>query len=224
MNGEPALNRMDTGRICTRSAAGLALLRCVAVFSLLAQIGAVDAPADQYFGTLKMSALRIRYETMQLKKRYETHELLPDQTLHLLLLTESAYTDWAGRYPTDSWLSSTGYAMALLYAELPGTQARDRAVALFTYVKSRFPKTPYAGKSRDALHRGVSVKAEPAWAAQTPKPSPLPSAPPSGAASPLPSPVVSPSPAPLHRRPDDDPSLTFITLDQDDHPGGSISH
>lgn len=208
----------------TRRLAGPALPRCVAVFSLIAQIGAVDAPADQYFGTLKMSTLRIRYETMQLKKRYETHELLPDQTLHLLLLTENAYTDWARRYPKDSWLSSTGYAMALLYAELPGTQARDRAVALFTYVKSRFPKTPDAGKSRDALHRGISVKPEPAWAVQSPSPSPLPSAAPSAAGSPLPSPVASPSPTPLHRRTDDDPRLTLITLDHDDHPGRSVPH
>ncbi len=156
------------------------------------QLAAVTAPADQYFGKLKMSALRIRYETMQLKKRYETHQLLPDQTLHLLLLNEDAYMDWARRYPTDSWLPSTGYAMAQLYEELPGTQARDRAVALLTYVKSHFPKTPYAGKSRAALHGGISVKPEPAWATQTPEPSPSPSAAPSSPASPLPSPVASP--------------------------------
>jgi hypothetical protein len=165
---------------------------CLLLLTLLA---AVNAPADKYFGKLKMSALRIRYETMQLKKRYETHQLLPDQTLHLLLLTEDAYRDWAQHYPTDSWLPSTGYAMALLYAELPGTQARDHAVALLSYVKSQFPKTGYAAKSRAALHEGISVKPEPAWAAQTPHPSPSPSPTPSGRASPLPSPVASPSPA-----------------------------
>jgi hypothetical protein len=165
---------------------------------LLTQLAAVTAPADQYFGKLKMSALRVRYETMQLKERYETHQLLPDQTLHLLLLNEDAYMDWARRYPTDSWLPSTGYAMALLYAELPGTQARDHAVGLLTYVKSHFPKTPYAGKSRAALHGGISAKPEPAWAAQTPRPSPLPSGAPS-AATPLASPVASPSPTPPHR-------------------------
>ena len=78
-----------------------------------------------------MSALRIRYETMQLKHRYETHELLPDQALHLLLLTEDAFHDWARRYPKDAWLPSTGYALAQLYAELPGSVPRDRSVALF---------------------------------------------------------------------------------------------
>lgn len=138
----------------------------------MTQLGAATAPADRYFGKLKMSALRIRYETMQLKKRYETHELLPDQTLHLLLLTEDAFQDWARQYPKDSWLPSTGYAMALLYDELPGSIARDHATALFVYVKSNFPKTVYARESRDQLHRGIAIKSQPAWAQPTPQPTP----------------------------------------------------
>lgn len=142
-----------------------------------------------------MSALRIRYETMQLKKRYETHALLPDQTLHLLLLTEDAFHDWARSYPHDSWLPSTGYAMAQLYEELPGAIARNHAVALLVFVKSEFPKTVSAARSRDALHRGVSVKPEPAWAASTPQPVQSASASLSPPASSLPSPAPSPSPS-----------------------------
>jgi hypothetical protein len=135
-----------------------------------------------------MSALRIRYETMQLKPRYEKHELLPEQAEHLLDLTYDAFEQWARAYPKDSWLGSTGYAMASLYAELPGAAARDRAVSLFVYVKSHFPSTSYAAQSRALLHRGVTVKSDPAWAksarAATPTPSP--------AISPLPSPTTSP--------------------------------
>lgn len=142
-----------------------------------------------------MSALRIRYETMQLKKRYETHELLPDQTLHLLLLAEDAFRDWGRSYPHDTWLPSTGYSMAQLYEELPGATARNHAVALLVYVKSEFPKTASAAQSRDALHRGVPVKPEPAWAASTPQPVSSPSASLTPPASPLPSTAPSPSPA-----------------------------
>jgi hypothetical protein len=154
-----------------------------------------DAPADRYFGRMGMSALRIRYETMQLKVRYEKHELLPEQTEHLLDLTDDAFEQWAKAYPKDSWLASTGYAIANLYAELPGTAARDRAVALFVYVKSHFASSPYATSSRQQLHRGVSVKPDPAWAknarAATPAPSPattlspLPSQPPRWTEAPL---------------------------------------
>jgi hypothetical protein len=164
------------------------MLHLVMVPVLLTQLAAsAAAPADRYFGRLEMSALRIRYETMQLKKRYETHQLLPDQTMHLLLLTEEAFRNWARSYPKDSWLPSTGYAMAELYEELPGPTARDHAVSLLVYVNSHFPNTPYAKRGRDQLHRGISTKPQPSWAAQPRQVSPSPASsapPPSGAAAP----------------------------------------
>jgi hypothetical protein len=164
---------------------------------LSTQLGIATAPADRYFGRLKMSALRIRYETMQLKNRYESHQLLPDQAEHLVLLNEDAYRDWARRYPQDPWLASTGYAMAQLYAELPGTGARDHAAALLGFVKSHFPATPYARESRDWLHRGVAVRPQPEWAraSSTPPgpssaPSPTPAGPSSTPAAPRPPPTA----------------------------------
>lgn len=173
----------------------------VGVVLFATQLAATSAPADRYFGRLKVSALRIRYETMQLKKRYETHELLPDQTLHLLLLNQDAFEQWAALYPKDPWLASTGYSMAQLFEELPGATARDHAVGLFVYVKSHFPNTSYARQSRDQLHRGVPIKPEPAWAsaqrAVTPVPSQSigPSATPAPAAAPSTTPAAAPEPS-----------------------------
>jgi hypothetical protein len=157
---------------------------------LLAQASSGNAPGDVYFGELNMSTLRIRYETMQLKKRYETHQLLPEQAEHLLVFTDDAYMDWAHRYPKDAWLPSTGFLIAQLYEELPGATARARAVALLKYVARDFPQSPYAQKSRVQLHHGVATKPYPAWARPTPTPSPSPAPSPSSAtsASPTPSP------------------------------------
>ena len=148
-----------------------------------------------------MSALRVRYETMQLKKRYETRELTGDQTIHLLVLTENAFDDWSRQYPKDPWLASTGFAMADLYKELPGKLARDRAVKLFVYVKTSFPSTRYAAESRNELHRGISVKPEPS---ATPAPAPtatptatgVPSATGAPSATPSAPPSATPSPRP----------------------------
>ncbi len=167
----------------------------IGVLVLLAQASPGSAPGDVYFGRLNMSALRIRYETMQLKKRYETHQLLPEQAEHLLVLTDDAYMDWARRYPGDTWLPSTAFALAQLYGEMPGATARDRAAALLKYVAQRFPKSPYAQKSRALLHRGVTAKPYPAWARATPTPAPSlapPSLAPSPSATGLPSAVPSP--------------------------------
>jgi hypothetical protein len=134
-----------------------------------------------------MSTLRVRYEVMQLRTRYETHKLNPDQTVHLLVLTEDALRDWARQYPKDPWLPSTAYDMAQVYEELPGATARDHAVALLVYVKSHFPRTSYAAKSRDQLHRGVAIKPLPAWALTPSPPAASSSAGTSATAAPSPS-------------------------------------
>lgn len=162
---------------------------------MIAQASPGNAPGDAYFGRLKMSALRIRYETMQLRKRYETHQLLPEQAEHLLQLTDDAYLEWRRRYPKDAWLPGTGFAIAELYEELPGASAQARAVALLKYVSSEFPKSAYAQKSRAALHRGVTAKPYPQWARSAP--TRAPTATPAATATPAStaSPSASPSPA-----------------------------
>jgi len=177
-------------------------MRTPVLFAAAVLLAATSAPVDQYFGKLKMSALRIRYEIVSIRDRYETHKMLPEDALHLALLTEEAFDDWARKYPKDSWLASTGYMFAGVYAEMPGTTARGHAVTLYTFVKSHFPNTRYAAQSRDALHRGVPVRPDPAWAAQrraSPRPSPTPSPAPSASVSPAPSATVSPAPSPARR-------------------------
>jgi hypothetical protein len=182
----------------------LALL--VSLSPLIAAVSSTNAPLDQYFGKLKMSAVRIRYEIMQLRPRYETHKLLPEETEHLLDLDANAFYAWAAAYPKDNWLASTGYMLGNLYAELPGTAARDAAVQAYTFVKTRFPKTTYAKQSVALLHRGIPVRPDPAWAvamrasraaAASPAPSgtagPAMSASPAMPASPAPSATLTPS-------------------------------
>jgi hypothetical protein len=164
---------------------------------VLGQGASRDAPADQYFGQLKVSALRIRYEIMQLRPRYETHTLLPEEASHLLILDENALYAWASAYPKDAWLASTGYSLAQLFAELPGPDARARAVRAFTYVKTHFPTTSYGKESAAALQEGIAVRPDPAWAAtmraerSTPPPTAAPSPTPP---SPSPSPPATPTP------------------------------
>lgn len=190
-------------------------MRTLALLAAVVLLAATSAPVDQYFGKLKMSALRIRYEIVSIRDRYETHKMLPEEAMHLALLTEDAFDDWSHKFPKDTWLASTAYLFAQLYAELPGPTARNHAVGLYTYVTSHWANTRYASESRNALHRGVAVRPDPAWAAgrrteaasHTPSPSPSPqvsgstspSASPSAPASPSPSPSPSAAPSPARR-------------------------
>lgn len=162
-----------------------------------------NAPADRYFGRLKMSALRIRYEIMQVRARYESHKLLPEEAEHLLDLDADAFYAWAKAYPHDTWLASSGYLLAGLYAELPGNAARASANQAYKFVAAGFRSTSYGQKSVAVLHRGgVPLRPDPAWAQGmraarvTPSPSPAPSTAPSASANPASSAAPSPSPSP----------------------------
>ncbi|MGA8534143.1 MAG: hypothetical protein WB615_08555 [Candidatus Tumulicola sp.] len=195
-------------------------MRTIALVPLLLAVVANvsgNAPADRYFGKLGMSALRIRYEILQLRPRYETHKLLPEEAEHLATLDEDAFYAWAASYPHDAWLASTGYMLAQFYEELPGSDARTRAVRALSYVKAHFPKTTYAREATAALHRGVATRPDPAWAIAmraaraTPAPSPpsstaRPSATPSSASA-TPSPA-SATPAPAPAAPSPSPKAT----------------
>jgi hypothetical protein len=165
-------------------------MKILAAALLVATLATTAAPADRYFGKLKMSALRIRYEAMQLRVRYETHKLRPEDAEHLLLLTEDAFDSWSHAYPKDGWLASTAYLMAGLYQELPGGNAAHHATTLYSYVVHQFPNTHYASQSRTALHRGIPVRSYPAWAV-----TPVPATPSASASAPAASPGASPAPA-----------------------------
>ena len=182
-------------------------MKFFALLCLVAAMAASAAPADQYFGKLKMSSLRIRDETFSIRKRYEGHRLLPEEAVHLALLTENAFDDWDRRYPHDDWLASSAYNLAKLYEELPGITAQQHAEHLLRLIDDTFGKTRYGHLSRLDLERGISLRPDPAWAAAlratrsiTPSPSPtaapstLPS--PTGSASPRTSPSASPSASP----------------------------
>ena len=168
-----------------------------------------NAPADRYFGKLQMSALRIRYEILQLRPRYETHKLLPEEAEHLAILDENAFCAWAASYSHDAWLASTGYMLAQLYEELPGSDARNRAVRALSYVKAHFPQTTYAKEAATALHRGIPIRPDPAWAvamrAARATPAPIPATP-----SPL-RPSAAPSPTPSRAAPSPSPSTLRVT-------------
>jgi hypothetical protein len=169
-----------------------------AVFLLgitLAAAPNVNAPADRYFGRLRMSALRIRYEIAQLKSRYDNHKLLPENAAHLAGLTEEAYYDWASRYPHDGWIASTGINLAHLYEDLPGASARSSAIRALTFVRQHAANTPFSKSAATELARGVAVKPDPLWAIRmraTPAPRPSLSPSPGSSASP----AATPSPSP----------------------------
>ena len=87
----------------SRLAALVAMFVCVATSAHAATMRDL-APADEYFGQLKMSVLGIRNELNGLERRAMGGDRNLGSMAGKLALVDDAMNDWRAHYPRDSWL------------------------------------------------------------------------------------------------------------------------
>src|ERR1700736_2150161 len=159
-----------------------------------------DAPADEYFGPFKYSAISVRMKINALGRSY--HERWADDAsiVHDALLVESSYRAWAAKYPKDRWLAPTAYHLAQLYQDVQTQDARNHARAMYDFLVKNFPASKEAHSARVRLSRGFPALHDESPVARTPSPygpaSPVPSASPPASPAPSGSPSIAPSTAP----------------------------
>jgi hypothetical protein len=166
------------------------------------------APADEYFGRLKLSPFGIRHKVFSLKDDLHHARARPDAIEHDAELVEDALRDWTARFPHDPWIAATAWNLATLYEELPGPGAQGRAVNALQFVRDRFATSVYAHYAARDLSRGVGVRPWPRWA--TPAATPTAATPTAAAPS-----AATPSAAPT---PYDAATLVAAVLAQHDLP------
>jgi hypothetical protein len=127
------------------------------------------APADQYFGREHLSPLGIRHTIFSLKDDLHHARRKPDAVEHAAIFVQDAVEDWYARYPRDPWIPASAWNLAVLFEELPGTDAQAHAVTLLQELHERFAGTPFADDASRDLARGIGVRPWPKWAG-TPAP------------------------------------------------------
>jgi hypothetical protein len=155
-----------------------------------------EAPADEYFGPFKYSALSVRTKIDALGRAYNERWEDDASIVHDAGLLESSLRVWAQRYPKDTWLAPTAYHLAQLYQEIQTPQARTKARQMYQFLAATFPASKEAHFARLRLQQGF-----PALHPESPvSPTPYPyaSAAPSASAAPAtsPAPAAGPSGAP----------------------------
>jgi hypothetical protein len=164
----------------------------VAATTIGALASAADAPADEYFGPFKYSAISVRTKIDSLGRSYRERWADDASLVHDAQMVESSFRVWAQRYPKDKWLAPTAFHLAQLYQEIQTQDARNHARAMYAYVAKAFPSSKEAHFARLRLQQGFPpLQAEPPVA-----PTPNPYAPSGTPASPGASPAASASPAP----------------------------
>ena len=162
---------------------GLAVL----AMSLTALAKDGDAPADEYFGPFKYSALSARSKITALGRSYRERWQDNAALVHDAGMIESSFQDWARKYPKDRWLAPTAFHLAQLYQEIQTQDARNRARAMYAYVAKTFPSSKEAHFARLRLQQGFPPLHAETPVAATPNPYGSPAASASPGASAVPS-------------------------------------
>jgi len=107
------------------------------------------APADEYFGPLKMSVLGIRNtlrdETARLASARPPE---PAAAYSHAALVERSVQDWEAKYPEDTWLPRTVFALQHLFAQIPNAKSQDHAAGVASWLIARYPNTAEATQMR----------------------------------------------------------------------------
>jgi hypothetical protein len=126
------------------------------------------APADEYFGRLKLSILGIRntIKDMGLKADADPAHAV-SSVMGAVGLTEDAMRDWEKKYPADSWIPPAILSLERLYAKVDSDEARAHAKIVMVWLVHDYPKSAPAKVGRKELAENL-VGVKPAVAPSAP--------------------------------------------------------
>lgn len=138
------------------------LVLCTILVASIAQAATANpvvAPADEYFGRMKLSILgigNIMHDT-KLREAYDPSHAADNYAK--LSLAEDALEDWAAKYPQDTWLPGKAYYMSHEFWAMntpDGDRAAERCRALLL---TRFATSRYSSIARTEVASMFQTKA-----------------------------------------------------------------
>jgi hypothetical protein len=127
------------------------------------------APADEYFGRLKLSILGIRntIKDMGLKADADPAHAA-GSVMGAVALCEDAMRDWEKKYPADTWIPPAILSLERLYAKVDTDEGRAHAKFVMVWLVHDYPKSAPAKVGRKELADNlVGMKPAPAQSAAT---------------------------------------------------------
>jgi len=162
----------------------------------------ISAPADEYFGRLKMSFLGINNTLHDVGITAGDHTTDPS-VVAKVALAEDALKDWEKRYPRDPQLGRSYYLAIGVEKKIWVQANQQQAWAYMNRVATVFPNT-YFGK---LIKREIAIGfTEHYYAAAVPCQTPSPTPTPQATAVPVPVATVTVAPSTSRRRPVATPS------------------
>lgn len=116
------------------------------------------APADEYFGRLKMSILGIRNQLHDLGLRLQYAPDKSEDVLGSAAMVEDAMRDWERKYPADPWLAKSVYELTQLYARVHTEHGHESAARALRWLLGRYGHTAYGAQARVQIRPQVGLR------------------------------------------------------------------
>jgi hypothetical protein len=113
------------------------------------------APADEYFGRLKMSILGIRNQLHDLDMKLQYTPEKSEDVIGSAAMVEDAIRDWEHKYPADPWLAKDVYQLTVLYSRIDTDHGRQVAAHAMHWLLGRYGKTAYAAQAKTQLRASL---------------------------------------------------------------------
>ena len=122
------------------------------------------APADEYFGKLKMSILGIRNTIKDQGLKVDVDPSKAPSTSNAIALTEDAIRDWQHKYPCDTWLPGTLFALERFYLKIHTDDGVKHVHATFAWLRHDYPKSGVVQVARREDGQATVAPASPSTA------------------------------------------------------------
>ena len=139
------------------------------------------APADEYFGRMKMSYLGINNSLRDAYVMAGEHTVYP-VVIQKIKFAEEAFLDWQRKYPHDPQLPRSIFFLFGAYLKVWNGDGQSHALAYVKQLRDKYPSTYFGKLIRADLAKGLTLHVlsaalpcSPAPGEPTPTPPPAPS-------------------------------------------------
>jgi hypothetical protein len=123
------------------------------------------APADEYFGKLKLSILGIRNTIKDQGLKVDVDPGNAGSTFNAIALTEDAIHDWEHKYPCDTWIPGSIFALEHFYTKIHTADGVRHVHAAFAWLTHDYPKHRIVADAR--AEDGAATATSPSMATGT---------------------------------------------------------
>ena len=128
------------------------------------------APADEYFGRLKMSILGIANTIKDQSVMFDRRPEEMESEMSKVSFAVDAIRDWEHKYPRDPWIAKSLFFLERFYNRIPTDAGRAQAKATMAWLVRDFPETWYGKTGKRELAEGKVGATPPPYVVQSPPP------------------------------------------------------